>query len=649
PQLPAGLGQSVRFNMVALLETAGVPLARLACSQAAATAANQRGDYKVELTQPHQLLPRDFVLRVRLGADQPRVQLFTGENHYMVCLLPPRTSAPNPAGVDTIFVVDRSQAMAGPPLEGVRRALLRCLEQQGERDRIAIWAYNEQLSGPNGGRLATQAERQAMAEWLKTQFTPSGSADLHRPLEQLRSLQSAPGRSMAVVVLSASALRGGGELLRGLQARPLSPPVHCLSLSPDSEPMLRRVAELQRGCFRALASPDQIEPEVARLMVSLRQPVAANMEVVDQGLAPVAGSMSPERLPDLLAHRPVACMGRKTGAGAVGLQLMLPHETAPRSARVGPFPTNNPALAAGWASLRLTALEDRLTVASAAEKPALLREADELCSQTWLFSRAAALVVVDVQNVPHVHVVAEPGETLVAAPTPAPGPPRAEPSPPADGKPFRPRDGLTQKTGIRDQGSKLTASKKLTTEAKARFTKQKPASDRAALEVDQMEKIREKQKERPAVYDQEYQTRRLVTGDKYEKEAGGVDPAFESAWSFNEQVKTVHGGLPSGKLVPVHPVEPEPEPEPDLRQQILDRLQVVEERLERLRRQPSRAHAEPLAEELYYTLGMLEQAVARYPNLDPLFQQGQELYRSLLAANPAVIDGLQKWLDQWKR
>lgn len=663
-QLPANV------SIVTMLETAGVPPARLAASQPTSSQTSQRGDYRIDLGRPNELKPRDFALKMRLGAEQPRVQLFAGEGHYHVGILPPKNTVPSPSGVDVVFLLDRSQAMAGERLEGARKALSRALGNLGDRDRFAIWAYNESLAGPSGGRLTGPAERAAAQEWLKT-LAPAGTADLHKVLEQLRAVPATVGRTLWLVLITGSGLPQPGELVKAAQARPLPGRLFGFSLAAENEIALRLLSERCRGRSVSLRG-DQLESAVEQLVTNLRQPVAFELELQDQGLAPVADSQVPDRMPDLVAATPVSAVGRKSGQGGLALQLKLPHEASVRTAKIAPFPSKNPALAAGWAALRLAHLEDQRALASNADQARLTQEMSELSLQSGVLGQATALVVLDLQNVAHVHVLREGGEAPAPVsetreapapasetrklpplpplelpdtePAPAPPAPKAQPAAQPSASPSVPRDrGLTIKSGV-NQGNRLTAKsvagKKIGDGAKAQFTRQKPpGSDRAKIDSDHAAKLREKHKDKLDIGTSQHEIRRLVHDDSMEKQAGEVDPRFESVWTYGPDAPV--GVVPGSQRA--NTGEPK-----NLRQQFLDRLEVVGDKLDRLRRQPSRAHAEPLAEELYYSLGMLEEAVKTWPNLEPMLVAGQDLYRALLNANPAVIDGLQKWLDQWR-
>lgn len=644
-------------SVVTMLETAGVPPARLAASQPTTAQANPRGDFRIDLGPVGELKPRDLALRIRLGAEQPRVQLFCSDQHYHVGILPPKTSVLSASGVDVVFLLDRSQAMAGAPLEGARQALSRVLSNLGDRDRFAIWAYNEQLAGPSGGRLTGPGEKAAAQEWLKS-LAPAGKADLAKVLEQLRAVPATVGRTLWLVLITNSPLPQAGDLVKAAQTRPLPGRLYSISLAPENALPLRLLADRCRGRAFAL-KPEQLESTVDHLVTSLRQPVAFDLELQDQGLGPVSASQVPEKMPDLVSSMPVSAGGRKTGQGGLALQLKLPHEASVRTAKIAPFPTKNPALPAGWAWQRLSHLEDEMKLAAPADQARLSQELSELSVQSGVLSRGTALVLLDLQNVAHVHVLREEGEPVAPAPTetkklpplpplqlpdtePAPAPP-APKAPAAENKPRKDR-GLTIKSGV-GHGNRLIAKtqagKKLTDGAKAQFTRQKPpGSDRARIDSDHAAKIRERHKDKLDIGTETPELRRLIQDDSTQKDTGEIDPAFESAWTYGPDT-------PVG-VVPGNQPRPSGGEAKNLRQQFLDRLELVEEKLDRLRRQPSRAHAEPLAEELYYSLGVLEEAVKTWPNLEPMLHTGQDLYRALLNANPAVIEGLQKWLDQWR-
>ena len=105
--------------------------------------------------QPGERANRDFVLRLRYGAEDLTDSLVLvpdaegDEGTYQLTVLPPVSSAP-PRPRDLVLVLDRSGSMAGWKMVAARRAAARIVDTLTSADRFAVLTFDDRIDRPAG-------------------------------------------------------------------------------------------------------------------------------------------------------------------------------------------------------------------------------------------------------------------------------------------------------------------------------------------------------------------------------------------------------------------------------------------------------------------------------------------------------------------
>jgi Ca-activated chloride channel family protein len=234
--------------------------------------------------------------------------------------------------------------MSGWKIVAARRAAARMLDSLEDRDRFALLAFSNHVERPTGGETgspgmagagggpglvaATDRERFRAVEFL-ARLDAQGGTEMARPLlEALDALGPAePGRDRVLVLVTDGQVGNEDQILRLLW--PLLGDLRVYAVGVDTavnEGFLRRLAIAGGGACELVESEDQLDEALDRVRQRIGTPVATGLELQARGFEIERGTVSPPRLPALLAGAPLVVSGRYRGepAGAVELRGQLP-------------------------------------------------------------------------------------------------------------------------------------------------------------------------------------------------------------------------------------------------------------------------------------------------------------------------------------
>jgi Ca-activated chloride channel homolog len=407
PVLLPGYPNPVRLSLRVDVDPTGLPLHHLRSSlHAVVESAGSGGRRTIELGRAERL-DRDFVLRYALGDDAVRTSLLLARDaegetdSFALTLLPPEARG-DERPRDVVVVLDRSGSMGGWKMVAARRAAARLVDSLNEKDRFAVLAFDNVIDTP----AALPAD------------ALSAAADRHRfrAVEFLAGLEARGGTEMAAPLLRAAELLGGGyrdrerilvlvtdgqignedQILRELAPRLRGARVFALGVDRAvNAGFLHRLADLGGGGAELVESEDRLDEVMDRVHRRIGTPVVTELSLEGDGLEIETGSITPRRLPDLLAGAPVVIRGRVRSRGGGALLLRgVDRAGQPWQERVMARTGGGSECAALWARAAIRDLEDRYAIGDADQSALIVRIVD-LSRRFSVLSRFTAFLAVD--------------------------------------------------------------------------------------------------------------------------------------------------------------------------------------------------------------------------------------------------------------
>jgi Ca-activated chloride channel family protein len=408
PVLLPGFPNPVRLSLRVDLSSAGLPLADIQSSLHAVATQEVAGKWQISV-QPGERLDRDFVLRFRLADSkvhttllvQPDADAASQEGTYVLTVVPPAGAAQAQKPRDVAFVLDRSGSMAGWKMVAARRALARMVDTLSERDRFAVFAFDDFIEMPPAlgeGLVAASDRHRFRAVEFLARIESRGGTEMAQPLERaVQLLQgSEAGRERILVLVTDGQVGNEDQILRQLGQRLQGMRVFTLGIDQAvNVAFLRRLAILGGGVCELVESEDRLDVVMDRVHRRIGEPALTGLWLQAEGLRLDGDTQVPGRLPDLFAGAPLTLMGRYRGAaqGSIALEGRDAagrawSETAPAQA------SSNPALTAAWARGFLRTLEDRYAI-STGDRTALEKQIVETSLRFNVLCRFTAFVAVD--------------------------------------------------------------------------------------------------------------------------------------------------------------------------------------------------------------------------------------------------------------
>ncbi|HEV3030241.1 MAG TPA: VIT domain-containing protein [Polyangia bacterium] len=323
PHLPAGAPTPMRFDLGVHLET-GVGLKEITSPSHAIdvtyASPNDRTSADVRLRDAAGG-DRDFVLRYRLAGDKIESGLLLsprgadGDGYFALMMEPPRRPKPEqiPAR-EYIFLLDVSGSMFGFPLDTAKALMQRLLGQLRPTDRfdVALFSGANYVMSPGGSLPATPANVGAAVALVERQ-RGGGGTEL---MGGLRAAYAIPRASRAVsrtvVVVTDGYVGVEAEAFRFVRERLDEANLFAFGIGTSvNRALIEGLARAGRGEPFVVLKPAKAAAEAERLRAVIAGPVLTHVGVAFEGLHTT--EVSPPKLPDLLARRPVVLFGKYQG------------------------------------------------------------------------------------------------------------------------------------------------------------------------------------------------------------------------------------------------------------------------------------------------------------------------------------------------
>jgi Ca-activated chloride channel family protein len=395
----------------------GFPLASLESPhhRVAVTPEGRQG-WRVTLADGAVSADRDFELvwGPRPGGE-PRAALFTeeldGDVYALLMVLPPDEGAAGwaPLPREVVFVLDTSGSMHGAAMEQARAALSAALDGLRPGDTFNVIEFDDAARPLFPESLpADETTVEQARGWVAGLAADGGTEMLAALALALDGVDAGyrrgGGRSLKQVVFLTDGAVGNEEELFAYIAAHLGE-TRLFTVGIGAAPnafFMRRAAEVGRGSFTYVGSPEEVGAKVGALARKLEGAVLTDLEVVWED---PRAEVWPERLPDLYAGEPLVVAARLLRLGGeirvAGRRDGLFWERTVPLAAAAAEPLSAVAVGAGvsqlWARRKIDSLLGRLAegVPEATVRPAVV----EVALAHHLVSRYTSLVAVDVTPV----------------------------------------------------------------------------------------------------------------------------------------------------------------------------------------------------------------------------------------------------------
>lgn len=416
PRLAEGFDPKVGLSIEVEVDTQGEDLRDVACTQHAVRATLGTDAVSVRLSDQHEPLNRDFVLRWRVAAASLRTTCLAFTDHRgrrfaMLNVVPPKRDGFLGLARDVVFVLDHSGSMEGIKMASAARACSMLLQTLGPRDRFAIAAFDDSATWMVPGDAAKQFVRADDAgiargdAFLRT-IAADGGTELGPALDEaltavLKRRETA-GRTPVVVILTDGEVGDESGILKVLQKKLGDARTFTVGIDTAvNSGFLKRLAALGGGTASFVTPGGDLEDALRGVGREIGQPLVTDLAIAGDGAE--AGSLAPSRIPDLFAGRAAGAFFVPWGARTVRVTGRFADGRA-FDETVPVREVSQPALASLWARARVADLEDRFRM-HPEEATDLRTQIVRIACEHNILTKFTAFVAVD-----HAEVVNATGE-----------------------------------------------------------------------------------------------------------------------------------------------------------------------------------------------------------------------------------------------
>jgi Ca-activated chloride channel family protein len=322
PYTHAGEKPATTFDLEVKL-SAGLPIQRMSCDT---HKTNIAFDGKAQATlrlDPSEARGgnRDVIVKYQLagGAVQSGLLLDQGphegqdENTFLLLAQPPKRVAPKDLPPrEFVFIMDVSGSQMGFPIE-VSKVLMREMIQ-GLRPQdlfnVMVFEGSSALWSPASQHATPENAQQALA-FVRAQ-NGGGGTELGSAMRRALGLPRVPGISRTFVVSTDGYISADGQVFDIIRKNLGSANLFTFGIgSSVNRHLIEGMAHAGQGEAFAITRPEQAAAEAQRFRAYVSSPVLTNLKLTTNGFR--VQDLEPLQLPDVLADRPVVCLGHWTG------------------------------------------------------------------------------------------------------------------------------------------------------------------------------------------------------------------------------------------------------------------------------------------------------------------------------------------------
>ena len=367
PYTHAGEKPATTFDLEVRL-SAGLPIQRMACdTHKTAIAYDGKADATLRL-DPSEAHGgnRDVIVKYQLAGNAVQSGLLLdqgkGENTFLLMAQPPKRVTPKDLPPrEFVFIMDVSGSQMGFPIEVSKVLMKEMIQGLRPQDlfNVMVFEGTSAFWSPSGSQHATpEATQQALA-FVGAQHG-GGGTELGSALRKALGLPRVPGISRTFVVSTDGYISADGQVFDLIRQNLGSANLFAFGIgSAVNRHLIEGMAHAGQGEAFVITKPEQAAAEAGRFRAYVSSPVLTNVELTTNGFR--IQDLEPMQLPDVLADRPVICLGKWTGEakGTVTLSGVSGSGPWSRTFEVGNVKDrDHGALRQLWARQRIQALSD---------------------------------------------------------------------------------------------------------------------------------------------------------------------------------------------------------------------------------------------------------------------------------------------------
>src|SRR5512133_3280863 len=367
PYTHAGEKPATTFDLEVKL-SAGLPIQRMACdTHKTSIAYDGKTDATLRL-DPSEAHGgnRDVIVKYQLAGNAVQSVLLPdqgrdGNTFLLMAQSPKRVTPKDLPPREVVFIMDVSGSQMGFPIEVSKVLMKEMIQGLGPQDlfNVMVFEGSSAFWSPSGSQHATtEATQQALA-FVGSQ-RGGGGTELGSALRKALGLPRVPGISRTFVVSTDGYISADGQVFDLIRKNLGSANLFAFGIgSSVNRHLIEGMAHAGQGEAFVITKPEQAAAEAERFRAYVSSPVLTNVKLTTNGFH--VQDLEPMQLPDVLAERPVICLGKWTGEakGTVTLSGVSGAGPWSQTFEVGKVrDRDHGALRQLWARQRIQALSD---------------------------------------------------------------------------------------------------------------------------------------------------------------------------------------------------------------------------------------------------------------------------------------------------
>ena len=347
---------------------AGLPIQRVACATHKTTIAyDGKADATLRL-EPGEAHGgnRDVIVQYQLAGDAVQSGLLlhqgAGENTFLLLAQPPKRVVPKDLPPrEYVFIMDVSGSQMGFPIEVSMVLMQEMIQGLRPQDlfNVMVFEGSSAFWSPVASQPATPENLKQALAFVRSQ-NGGGGTELASALRKALGLPRLPGVSRTFVVSTDGYISADGQVFDLIRKNLGSANLFAFGIgSAVNRHLIEGMAHAGQGEAFVITRPEQAAAEAERFRAYVSSPVLTNLKLTASGFQ--VQDFEPLQLPDVLADRPVVCLGKWTGEARGTLTLSGMSGAGPWSQTfaVGKVKDRSyPALPRLWARQRIQSLAD---------------------------------------------------------------------------------------------------------------------------------------------------------------------------------------------------------------------------------------------------------------------------------------------------